>query len=188
MNVGKNGSKLILLVVWMPFMLACLYLEGLIQVPEPKMETNIDTVIEVLKGEDWIPLQSLASETYTEADYAKPGTLTYTVNVNAANDKPLYFNYGWCAKDEQILRQNFEHINVQIYFNKAELGSDVVHNLSYGSADGLVCLDFGVLLSEWPAGEYFLKAVVTFDEKINDGIADYEPGDYVFEYNVRVAE
>lgn len=42
------------------------------------------------------------------------------------------------------------------------------------------------LMSEWPNGDYKLKAVATFDDKINDGMADYAAGDYVLEYNVTV--
>ena len=61
-----------------------------------------------------------------------------------------------------------------------------MHPITFTRSDGLLCLDFGVLMSEWPAGEYKLKAVATFDQKINDGIADYQAGDYVFEYNVTV--
>ena len=180
----KNKSNLILLIVIMPFMLACLYLEKMIKVPEPKMETNTEAVIETLKGNNWVPLQSLASEKYTEAEYAKPGTLKFT--LTATNDKPVFFSYGWCAKDEATLRQNFAHINVQLYFNDGKLGTDVVHSLSYNSTDGQVCLESGVLMSEWPAGEYHLKAIATFDEKINDGFSDYAAGDYEYEYDVKV--
>jgi hypothetical protein len=43
-------------------------------------------------------------------------------------------------------------------------------------------------MSDWPSGEYKLKAVATFNDKINDGMADYAAGDYVFEYNVTVAK
>jgi len=43
-------------------------------------------------------------------------------------------------------------------------------------------------MSEWPAGEYRLKAVATFDEKINDGFSDYDPGDYIYEYAVSVSK
>ena len=170
----------------MPLILACAYLDNLIKVPEPKMEENADTLIEVLKGEDWVPLQGLTEETYTEEDFAKPGTLTFTAEVT--NEKPVYFNYGWCTKDEATLQQNFEHITVDIYFNEGKLGNDVVHPISYTLADGQNCLDFGILLSEWPAGEYLMKAVVNFDEKINDGFSDYDPGDYIYEYKITVKE
>jgi len=185
MNTGRNRSIWIL-AFSMPLLLACVYLDNLIKVPEPKMEENADTIIEVLKGDDWVALQSLAPETYTEEDFAIPGTLTFTAEVT--NEKPVYFNYGWCTKDEPTLRQNFEHITVEIYFNEGKLGNDVVHPISYTLADGQNCLDFGILLSEWPAGEYLMKAVVNFDEKINDGFSDYDPGDYIYEYTITVKE
>jgi len=184
MSVVKNKPNLVLLIVIMPFMLACLYLERMIQVPEPKMETNADTVLEVLNAKGAVALQSLASETYTEEQYAKPGDLKFTANVT--NEKPVLFSYGWCAKDQTILQQNFGHIKVVLYFNDAKLGTDVVHDFSYTSTDGQVCAEFGVLMSEWPAGEYRLKAVATFDEKINDGFSDYDPGDYIYNYDVSV--
>ena len=141
MSAVKNKSSLILLIACMPFMLACLYLERMIQVPEPKMETNADTVIKMLNGDGWVPLQSLASETYTEEEYSKPGTLKFTGNVT--NDKPVFFSYGWCAKDEATLKQNFAHIKVLLYYNDAKLGTDVVHSISYSSTDGQVCLELG---------------------------------------------
>jgi hypothetical protein len=154
------------------------------EAPMPTMEKNADAVIGVLTGQDWQPLQGLAQEEYTAEEIARPGTLTFTVNVT--DKKPTYFNYGWCAVDEERLRQNFEHIAVKLYINDVELGKDVVHNLTFTSPDNLRCLDFGVLILEWPVGEYRLEAVSTFDEKINDGLADYEAGDYVFVYNVTV--
>ena len=186
MSTVKNKSTLILLIVIMPFMLACLYLERMIQVPEPKMETNADKVIEILNAQGAVALQSLTSEKYTEEEFAKPGDLKFTAKVT--NEKPVFFSYGWCAKDPTILQQNFGHIKVVLYFNNAKLGTDVVHDLSYKSTDGQSCAEFGVLMSEWPAGEYHLKAVATFDEKINDGFSDYDPGDYIYEYAVSVSK
>jgi hypothetical protein len=150
------------------------------------MEKDADEVIKVLSTGDWHYLEALAKERYTEEDFAKPGTLTYTVNITDEN--PVYFVYGWCAVDEETLRQNFEHIDVKFYINGTELDEDVIQNLTYPSEDKLVCMDHGVLTSEWPEGEYDLKTVVTFDEKINDGLGDYEPGDYIFEYTVTVTK
>jgi hypothetical protein len=186
MNIQKNRFRLLVLALTMPFLLSCLYLQRMIQVPEPKMEQNVDTVLEVLGGGEWVSLQELAAEQYTEEEYAKPGTLTFTAKVT--NEKPVYFNYGWCTKDEATLRQNFEHITVQIYFNGGKLGEDVVHPLAYTTAEGQYCLDFGMLLSDWPAGEYQVKAAVNFAEKINDGWSDYDAGDYIYEYSITVEE
>ena len=152
--------------------------------PMPTMETNADALLETLKAGDFVYLTQLAKERYTEEDYAKPGTLTYTVNIT--DDKPTYLNYGWCTTTEEILQQNFEHIRVGLFFNGEQLGRDVVHPITYTRSDNFVCLEFGVLMSDWPAGEYDLEAVATFEEKINDGAADFEAGDYIFKYSVTV--
>lgn len=131
-------------------------------------------------------LQALADEEYTEEDYAKPGTLTYTVTIS--EDTPTYFAYGWCTTTEEIIQQNFEHIRIGLYFNGEQLGRDVVHPVTFTRPDGFVCLDFGVTMWDWVPGEYRLTAVATFEEEINDGAADFEAGDYIFEYNVTVKE
>jgi len=151
--------------------------------PMPTMEKDADKVIEALNGKNYVRLEALAQEQYTE-DLSKPGTRTFTVKIT--DEKPTYFGYGWCTTTEEILKQNVEHMKVKLYFNEDVLGNDVVHPLSITRSDGLICVDFGALMSEWTNGEYKLKAVATFADKINDGIADYPAGDYVFEYNVTV--
>ena len=189
MKARKFVSKIGLIFVSMFLIVSCL-LPGMIPltpvptVPMPVMEKDGEAQLAKLKGTDWVYLQALAKEKYTEADFAKPGTLTFTVHIT--DDTPTYFNYGWCTTSEEILRQNFEHISVSLYFNDDELGRDVVHPVTFTQPDGLVCLNFGVLMSEWPAGNYKLETAVTFDEKINDGIGDYEAGDYIHQYNVTV--
>lgn len=149
----------------------------------PTMEMDSAVVLESLKTREGVYLAALAKERYTDADTAQPGTLTYTVEIT--DDRPTYFNYGWCTSTEEILQQNFEHIKIALYFNGEALGSDVVHPITYQLSD-MVCLDFVALLSNWSNGEYQLRAVATFDEQINDGIADFEAGDYIYEYNVTV--
>ncbi|HLO29134.1 MAG TPA: hypothetical protein VK249_08370 [Anaerolineales bacterium] len=170
-------------------LLACL-LPGMIPLtrgtptPMPAMEKDANKVIEALNGKNYARLETLAQEKYTDQDFAKPGTLTFTVKIT--DNKPIYFSYGWCAVDEKTLQQNLEHIQPSLYINDQELGKDVVHALSYTTANNMFCGDFGALLSDWPAGQYKLKAVATFADKINDGVSDYPAGDYVFVYNVTV--
>lgn len=178
-------------------LLACL-LPGMIPLPSdadvnstrealPEMETDSEKVISALNNQGVVTLRELAKETYAEEDFAKPGIVTFTATVT--NEKPVYFSYGWCTVDQQTLEQNFEHISILLYLNGEVISEDNVHILSFELPDGsLVCADFGVLLSNWEAGEYELKSVVMFDETINDGLADYEAGDYVQVYAVTVEE
>ncbi|HET6596003.1 MAG TPA: hypothetical protein VFG81_10300 [Anaerolineales bacterium] len=149
----------------------------------PAMETDSNAVLESLQAREGVYLASLAKERYSEAEANQPGTHTYTVNIT--DDTPTYFNYGWCTTTEEILRQNFEHIRIGLYINGEALSSNVVHPITY-QVDDMVCLDFVALLSNWPNGEYQLRSVATFDEQINDGKADFEAGDYIYEYNVTV--
>ena len=180
-------SKLVVIVSGL-FLMSCL-LPGMIPLnqepaaPMPAIEKDADKVIEALNGKNYVRLEALAEEQYTE-DMVKPGTRTYTVKIS--DEKPTLFGYGWCTTTQEILKQNVEHMKVTLYFDDKPLESDMVHPLSLTRSDGLVCVDFGALLSEWTNGEYKLKAVATFADKINDGLADYPAGDYVFEYNVTV--
>lgn len=186
----KTRNRLLLIgMLYSALVMSCM-LPGMIPLnptPEgsmPYMEEDPQKLLEALQGGQANPLEALAPEQYTGEDLAKPGRLTYTVTI--ADDLPTYLIYGWCAVDEATLQQNFEHIDVNIYFNDAELDGDVVHVLTYTSPDNMPCQAFSVLMSDWPAGEYQLETVATFDEEINDGLADYAAGDYAFVYNVTV--
>jgi hypothetical protein len=153
----------------------------------PTMEKDADMVLESLQAQEGVYLGALAKEQYSDEDSAKPGTLTYTVEIT--DDRPTYFNYGWCTTTEEILLQNFEHIKIGFYFNGKALGREVVHAFpSQSPSNNMVCLNFVTLMSDWPEGEYQLTAVVTFEEKINDGLADFEAGEYIYEYNVTVTK
>ena len=188
---GRGYIPKFVMIISALLLLSCL-LPGMIPLnakpagPTPAMEKDGNKVIEALTNNNYVRLEALAKEQYTEQDFAKPGTLTFTVNIT--DDKPTYFSYGWCAVDDATLQNNIQHIDVSLYFNEKKLGSDVVHTLSFTLANNLHCADFGVLMSAWPNGEYKLRAVATFKDKINDGMADYAAGDYVFEYNVTVAK
>ena len=153
----------------------------------PDIETDSDVVLESLQAGEGVYLAALAKEQYSEEETARPGTFTYTVEIT--NERPTYFSYGWCTTTEEILLQNFEHIKIGFYLNGRGLGRDVVHAFpSQGQVDDteMVCLNFVTLLSNWPEGEYQLTSVVIFDEEINDGLADFEAGDYIHEYQVTV--
>jgi hypothetical protein len=187
----KNRARLALFIgVLCMLMISCM-LPGMIPLnkesegPRPYMETDSEKVIESLKSGRVQLLEALAPERYTAEDLAKPGTWTYTVTI--PDDTPTVLLYSWCTVDEQTLQQNLDHIIMRMFFNNEEVSHDVVHPVAFVSPNNnMPCHALAVLMSDWPEGSYTLKAVATFDEQINDGLADYAAGDYIFIYNVTV--
>ncbi len=128
-------------------------------------------------------LEDLAREEYQSADYAKPGTLTFTVPL--IKEESLIWLYAWCTTTTEILNQNFENIQLKFVLNGEEVSLDDLANEDLESG-GQQCRLYYAALSQWPAGEHHLSITATFTEQINDGISDYEAGDYVLEYDVFV--
>ena len=112
-----------------------------------------------------------------------PGTVTYTVNLNQS--ETLIWTYAWCAGDTATLQQNFENIDLKFVLDGEEIPVDQMGTFETESGSNQCRLIY-TALSEWPGGEHHLTTTATFTEKINDGTADYEPGDYVLDYTVTV--
>jgi len=128
-------------------------------------------------------LEDLAREQYESADYAQPGTLTFTVALTKPDT--LIWLYAWCATTTEILNQNFENIELKFVLDGAEIPLDDLRKEDLENS-GQQCRLYYTALSKWPAGEHHLSATATFTAPINDGTSDYAAGDYVLEYAVFV--
>ena len=128
-------------------------------------------------------LEDLARENYQSADYAKPGTLVFTVPL--LKDQSLVWLYAWCTTTTEVLKQNFQNIKLKFMLDGEEIPLDqlATEDLENG---GQQCRLYYTALSRWPAGEHHLSITATFARSINDGTSDYEAGDYVLEYDVFV--
>ncbi len=128
-------------------------------------------------------LEQDAAEQYQPSDFAKPGKLTYTVSL-ASTDQVLW-SYGWCATTTDVLNTDLKSIQL-----KFTLDGQVVPVSDFATADaaqnGQQCHTWYVALSNWPVGKHHIVTTATFTGKINDGTADYSPGDYVLDYTVNV--
>jgi hypothetical protein len=82
-----------------------------------------------------------------------------------------------------MLTANFNSIQLKFMLDDKEVPVD-----SFATFDtqtgGKVCRLIYTSLRDWPAGQHHLVTTATFTAKINDGSADYEPGDYVLDYMV----
>ncbi len=128
-------------------------------------------------------LEEFAKEQYQAADYSKPGTLTYTINL--ARSRDLMWVYGWCATSTELLNQNLENMTLVFDLDGKEIPATEMAALDVESG-GQQCKYIYGLLSDWPMGQHRLTITSTFNAQMNDGSADYEPGDYILEYIVNV--
>ncbi len=154
---------------------------GIVPGAAPKVATVADSEAAFSSGASF--LEDLARENYDPSTFSKPGTVTYTVPL--ADLEPLIWGYVWCAADSKILSSNFENINLKFVMdgNEVSVGSFGTYELETG---GQVCRLTYTSLSDWTPGEHNLITTATFTDKINDGTADYEPGDYILDYKVYV--
>jgi hypothetical protein len=120
------------------------------------------------------------------------GTQKYTVNM--AGSEIVDLGYDWCAKTGPILSDNTQHITVSVTINGYEIPAQDLQAIDWSVQpgqdaqfpEGLVCHSWVVLASNWPAGDYQITEVATFDTGINDGYDDYGAGAYTYEYMVHV--
>jgi C-terminal processing protease CtpA/Prc len=144
----------------------------------PNMAGKDESVSALTSGVPY--LEEKATEKYQSADFAKPGKLPFTVNLTSS-DKVLWA-YLWCAASPTILDQNFKNIELKFMLD----GKDVTTQMQTTDTTqgGQPCREYFSALTDWPTGSHHLTTTATFTENINDGAADYAPGDYVLDYTV----
>lgn len=155
---------------------------GVTPTGKPKIASKSDAAAALNSGTPF--LESKAREQHSAAEFAQPGTVSFTVPLTS--QQPLLWAYAWCAKDTNTLSQNFAHIKVKMTLD----GEDVTSQMSTSdmASNGQQCRLIYTALSDWPAGEHHLTIQATFDAKINDGMADYDPGDYILDYRVYMGQ
>jgi hypothetical protein len=126
-------------------------------------------------------LEDLARESYEPVTFSKPGTATYTVPLT--DSETVIWSYVWCSANADTLAKNFENIQLKFMLDEKEVPVDsfATYELETG---GQTCRLVYTALSDWTAGEHHIVTTATFKSKINDGTADYEPGDYILDYKV----
>ena len=147
----------------------------------PKLLTGDEAGSELAAGANF--LEDAAREKPDPAQFAAPGTTTYTVSLDKS--EPLIWAYAWCAKDAATLEENLKRIRLKFVLDGVETGMDKMS--TYGSdANGKKCMLIYAGLSDWPAGEHHLSTMATFTGTLNDGVTEFPAGEYVLEYMVYV--
>ncbi len=147
---------------------------------EPTLGTSDETEAAViLQDVPW--LVDLVAERYS----APPPDRTFTYTIRLSENKPLLWDYAWCATTDAILKDNLKHIKVQFFVNDSPV--DVSHIYTYihhTPGTEAECYELVTIVSNWPKAKTQLKTGVTIDAKINDGTTDHAAGPWTFEYTV----
>lgn len=127
-------------------------------------------------------LDELAAEKYDSSELSQAGK-TYTYTVSLDKDQRLFLMNGWCATTQEILRDNYKHITLEYSVNGTAVPLD--HFAVFDGPNGdQYCKLYYALVFHWPRGTTTIEVKVTFDDKINDGAADYPKGTHVYKYVV----
>jgi C-terminal processing protease CtpA/Prc len=128
-------------------------------------------------------LETIANETYSAEEMAEFNkTFTYTLDVPGSRER-LLWGWGWCATSQTALNQNFNLIDLSFEVNGEVVDPELFYELQQ-SGGGLFCRSYYALAYNWPSGDTVLTTHVVFTDTINDGTADYAPGQQTFEYTV----
>jgi len=156
-----------------------------------KLETDVNKTAELLNSGKAVYLYSLVNEPH-EPEMYEPGNVKYTVTLN--QQKIVFLNIGWCAISESVRKDNLSHAYGEVAIDGYVIPDNQLQEYDYEIAtgknpeypQGLFCSEFGVLVSEWPLGEYSVLEEYGFTQQINDGYHSYDTGTYITEYDVTV--
>lgn len=116
-------------------------------------------------------------DSVTPLSQSAPGTVSAS--------QPYVWSVTWCATTQQALERSLNNIDVSFDIEGQSVPANSV-SLIQRDADGLACADYAVLLSGWSGQSVILTATMRLSAPTFDGRAVYQPGDYVYEYAVRV--
>ncbi len=154
---------------------------GIVPSAPPKIASPSESESVLTSGADF--LEDLAREKPEDSAYMQPGVISFTVPL--AKDKKLIWAYAWCAVDKATTEANFKNIKLKFELDGAEVPLDSMATFETESG-GNYCRLVYAALSGWTAGEHHLVTTAMFTAKINDGMSEYAPGDYVLDYKVYV--
>jgi hypothetical protein len=148
----------------------------------PKIEDKAG-ILAALANKDDV-LDALAKENYT-ADQLSKMDSTFPYTITLGQSRTLLWEWGWCAKDQATLDQNFAHIKLAFSLQGKNIPTSQFQQFDQASS-GMQCRTYVTALSDWQGGENHLSTTVTFTAKINDGTSDYPAGKQTFDYTVYV--
>jgi predicted Zn-dependent protease len=116
-----------------------------------------------------------------------PSPITQSRNATVQRGQTYVWDATWCARDAATLNNNLQNIAVTFAVDGRPVDANLVsRNGPQNGPNGLSCMTFFVLLSDWAAGQVSLTKTLTLRAPVYDGTSVYSPGDYIYQYTVNV--
>lgn len=115
----------------------------------------------------------------------QPGDV-YLYEIQLFDTMPLVWSYAWCTTTQEILEENFTHIQLEFIVNETPVPPDQFAVIDYQRSDDAPCREYAVLVKEWTPGQHQLESRVTFTQSIHDGWDLYPGGTHIYKYIVTV--
>jgi hypothetical protein len=116
------------------------------------------------------------------SDSLTPTTQTHNATVQASQS--YTWAVTWCAKDQNTLTKSLSSVTAKFAIGNTSVAQNLVMQTQPHDANGLSCVDWFVVLSNWQPGQVNLTATLTLKAPVFDGNNIYAAGDYVYQYNV----
>ncbi|MEP7285654.1 MAG: matrixin family metalloprotease [Chloroflexota bacterium] len=117
---------------------------------------------------------------FTESN--QPDVETRNATVQAT--QTYAWTLTWCARDQATLSKNLTDLSVKFAVNDSVVQQSIITKTAPHDVQGLSCVDWFVLLSNWQQGQVTLTRTLTLSKPVFDGNIVSPQGDYVSKYNV----
>ena len=131
-------------------------------------------------------LESFASELPDTPEINQPGDV-YIYNIQFDQPEPALWSYGWCTTTQEILEENFTHIQIEFIMNEVPVPLDHFFIQNTTRDDGFTCREYTAKIVEWPKGQHQLEVQITFTKPTNDGWNLYPAGTHTFKYMITIS-
>ena len=118
-------------------------------------------------------------------DINQPGDI-YIFEIQLTKSEPLVWSYGWCTTTQEILEENFAHIQLEFTLNETMVPLGNFTIVESQREDGSPCREYAALVNEWTEGQHQLESRITFTQDIDDGWNVYPAGTHTFKYIVTI--
>jgi len=130
-------------------------------------------------------LEEKAREVYSAEELAAMNS-TFPYTIVLGKSEPLFWVWGWCAKDQDTLVENFTKIKLTFSLNGKEIPLEQFFGTDYTPSNGMACRAYLTQVTDFEGGEHHLSTTVVFSAPVNDGTETYPAGQQVFDYTVYI--